>query len=239
MSDFFKKDPPTGAEEKPMDNQGQQAETVEKIKVGEKEYTQDELSHLVGLGELGREAEQKYNIKIDKVWPNFNQTINEKKELEKRLADIEQEKIQKKAEDNQQLSPEELKQVAIAEADKLGLVHMGNINKFIATFLEARDIRDDAEAIVETAKQEGKPVDTVDELIDYMVQNGLKNPEIAYKIKHERELDEWKEKQLSKIKNSDMHTLDTSTAGSKNPEPLKLTDLESLRNALKSAIRKE
>jgi len=52
----------------------EQAEEVveEKITLGENEYSQDELKELVNLGKIGKEAEEKYNTSIDKVWPEYS-----------------------------------------------------------------------------------------------------------------------------------------------------------------------
>ena len=67
-----------------------------------------------------------------------------------------------------------------------------------------------------------------------MEESGIKNVELAYKDKFEPEFDKWKESQLEKMKNGEMKTLDASNAGSKVPEPLKLTNLDSLTDAMKS-----
>src|SRR3990167_6033242 len=58
---------------------------VEKVKVGEKEYTQDELSHLVGLGEVGAELESKWNTKIDRLYPEFTKATQEREDLRKQV----------------------------------------------------------------------------------------------------------------------------------------------------------
>ena len=65
-TDFFDK-----PEEKVDEPKEEEKQEEAKVKVGEKEYTQDELSKLVGLGEIGAEAEEKFNVKLDKVWPNL------------------------------------------------------------------------------------------------------------------------------------------------------------------------
>src|SRR3990167_9054592 len=117
MSDFFE----DKTEEKVVE-QTEEVQEPEKVKVGEKEYTQEELSRLVGLGEIGREAEEKYNVKIDRIWPNHQQTINEKLELEKRLKDLEEKQVETKAKAGEELTDEEIKQRARAEAKNLGLI---------------------------------------------------------------------------------------------------------------------
>src|SRR5258707_5967074 len=62
-----------------------ESQEVEKINLGGEEYTQEELTKLVGLGKIGLEAEQKYKTRLDRVWPEFQQVINEKKVLEDKV----------------------------------------------------------------------------------------------------------------------------------------------------------
>ena len=54
---------------------------AEKVKLGEEEYTKEELDRFVKLGKIGVEAEEKFDTKIDKVWPEFTKTRQELKEL--------------------------------------------------------------------------------------------------------------------------------------------------------------
>ena len=37
-------------------------------------------------------------------------------------------------------------------------------------------------------------------ILEYMRDNGINDPELAYKIKYEKELDAWKEKKISSAK---------------------------------------
>ena len=52
-----------------------------KIKVGEREYSESELADLVKMGELGREVEEKYNTKLDRVYPEFTKKSQRVREL--------------------------------------------------------------------------------------------------------------------------------------------------------------
>ena len=84
--DFFLEEPKT-----------EEAETEpEKIKLGEKEYTQDELSKLVGLGETANELETKWNTKIDRLYPEYTKATQERKELEDKLKDLETKQVEAK-----------------------------------------------------------------------------------------------------------------------------------------------
>lgn len=225
--DFFKK------EEEKVEDKPQEITEPEKVKVGEKEYTQEELSRLVGLGELGAELETKWNTRLDRLYPEYTEATKERAELRKFKEEQEAKLTEEKAKKGEELTPEELKKQALSQAEEIGLVHSGNINNFIAQFLSARDLLDDAETVLESAKGEGKPQTSVEDLLAYMDQTGIKSPEKAYKDKYEKELDTWKEEQLAKVKANGMQTIDTSTAGGKQPETPPITNIDSLRDAMK------
>ena len=233
MGTFFEE--PKKEEEKVEEKKEEKSEL---IKVGEKEYTQEELSRKVGLGELADELESKWNTKIDRLYPEYTKSTQELSELRKYKEEQERLATEAKAKKGEGLTPEEIKKQAIAEADSLGLVHAGNVNKFIGSFLQARDLIDDSEAIITKAVEEGKPKTTTEDLLAYMDETGIKNPDLAYKAKFEKELDTWKQEQLAKVKSSDMKTLDASTAGSKEPEIPKLTNIDSLRDAMRSRFNR-
>ena len=204
------------------------------IKVGEKEYTQEELSRKVGLGELADELETKWNTKIDRLYPEYTKSTQELSELRKYREDQERLALEQKSKKGEELSPEETRKQALSQARELGIITKDEVNTYIASFLQARDLIDDTETVVSKAIEAGKPKTTAQDLINYMNETGIKNPEIAYKAKYDSELDTWKQEQLKKVKQDGMHTLNTSSAGGKQPEMPKLTTIDSLRDALKS-----
>ena len=226
---FFGKDEDVKVEDKKVE------EKIETVKVGEKEYTQEELSRKVGLGELADELETKWNTKIDRLYPEYTKSTQELGELRKYKEEQERLATEAKAKKGEELTPEEQKKRAISEADQLGLVHSGNINTFIASFLQARDLIDDTEAAVEDAKEKYGVKTTVQSVVDYMSKpENPKSPVKAIRDMFETEVDAYKTKQLTQIKSAGMDTLDTSTAGGKQPEIHKLTSLDSLRDAMRS-----
>jgi len=60
-TNFFKDDEPEEVEEK------EEEKEPETLMIGDEEYKQEDLQRLVGLGKIGQEAEEKYNVKLDKV----------------------------------------------------------------------------------------------------------------------------------------------------------------------------
>ena len=189
------------------------------IKLGDKEYSQQDLERLVGLGQTAAELEDKWNTKIDRLYPEYTQSRQKLSEYEKREQTRQlQEQQQRYQQPNYQPSQEELRQQALAEADRLGLIHQGNISQYVMNYMQANQLISDADAIASEAESEGKPRTTAADIISYMDENGIRNPETAYKLMYERELDEWKERQLDSVRPKAMYTETSSNAGSKMPQ---------------------
>lgn len=196
------------------------------IKVGEKEYSQEELSKLVGLGETAQEYETKWDRPIDKLYPDYTQKSQRLAELEKAETDrVVQEEARKQkeleAKSQDQLTPEEARELAIKEAKGLGIVTRDDfdkeVNRAVANALGAKDLLDDINGVIKGADKKGQPKTTPSDLLKYMDENGIKNPDKAYKLMFEPEIDKWKEEQLAKIKPNGMQTQTVSTAGAKTP----------------------
>src|SRR3990167_7154945 len=111
------------------------SEEETKVKVGEKEYSQEELNSLVNLGETAKEYETKWNRKISEFYPDYTQKSQklsdyEKKEAERaRIADeqLKREQVEKEKEfqeraKNNELTPEETRELIIKQAKEYGLV---------------------------------------------------------------------------------------------------------------------
>lgn len=217
------------------------ADIEQKIHLGDKDYSQDELSQLVGLGEIARETEQKYNVKIDGIWQNFQRTINEKKELETRLQEAEQRKVADKAATGADLTPEERRTQAIAEADSLGLIHSGNIEQRVLGIMQGYQLLNDANGYIADQAEAGNPKTNTADLLNYM--NG-QNPtgtrygsiEKAYKDMFETELEQIKEQKLGSLRPERFVTTERSTAGGKQPV-LPKPNKDNLEDLVRSAIR--
>ena len=79
-------------------------EEPQTIKVGEKEYTQEELSRKVGLGELADELESKWNTKIDRLYPEYTKSTQENTELRKFKEDFEAKQAEEKLKKGEELA---------------------------------------------------------------------------------------------------------------------------------------
>ena len=215
MADNFfedKKDNPedTGAE-------------IEKIKVGEDEYTQDELSKLVGLGKIGMEAEEKFDTKLDRVFPEFTKKSQQIKEYEKKMADLEEkakkfDEVEKSK--NQTLTPEQRESAKKELYELMGGQPMTQA-EFDNMYLQRRSaekLLEDTQAVIDEAIEEKLPTTDVNKLLDHMKETGIRNPKKAYKDMFESELDRIKEEKFRKAKPSSYTTEAGSTAGGKRPD---------------------
>lgn len=227
-ADYFEKE-----EEQQEPKEQQQPE---KIKLGEKEYSQEELSQLVGLGESYREIETKYNTKLDRVWPEFGKSQNRVKELEAELERMKQ----------VQSAPKDLDDNAIREAKeaakKIGLVTDEQFADFMSkNFRQFYQQERAAERLIDDCKdfegeydgKDGRPAFKTEEILNYMNETGIKNPELAYKTKYETQLDAWKSSELSKAKKPGLTTV-TESEGIKMPKGVKVT-----RDNLQDLIREQ
>lgn len=226
-TDFF-----NNTEETKVDDQTQTQEDIaQTIKVGEKEYSQDQLSRLVGLGEIGAEAEEKYGVKIDKIWPNHQRTINEKIQLEQELNTLKS--TATKTPD--QLSQDQVAEQARAELNKLGYVNKSEVEGMVTAILAGSKLQDQTAVVVNQRAQDGYPKADVGQILLHMRDTGIRSPDKAYNDLFETEIDAIKEKKLATLKPSGFVTQTGSTAGSKAPAPQKV-DSKNLREVLSALL---
>lgn len=206
-----------------------------KIKVGEVEYDQAELESLVGLGKLGREMEEKWNTKIDKVYPEYTKSQNKNKELEEKLAEKAQASVESGATEGDALKE------AQEAARKLGIVLQDDFKKgFRDAYLQERA----AEKLIERSQsyekdisgKDGRPAFKTEEILEYMAEEGIKDPMTAYKLKYEKDLDSWKESQLGKAKRPGLATDDSTGSLNKSPKDVRPTT-DNLDDLVAEALR--
>lgn len=228
MADFFEKHEEV-TEPQP------EVQEPQKVKVGEDEYSQEELAQLVGLGKIGREAEEKFHTKIDKVWPEYTKAQQKLREYEA--------VNQKPAEPQVKVNEDEVVKQARQEAKRLGIALDDEIEdrvtKKIMQVLEAKDLLDQCKSLEgEIDGSDGRPKFSTDAILAHMQSTGIKNPEKAYKDMHESEIDRWKEEQIAKAKPKGMVTEPTSTAGSKQPPEIKV-DRNNFEAMVRDALEKK
>lgn len=201
-------------------------ENIEKIKLGEKEYTQEELQNLVGIAEQTQEIETKYNTKMDKVYPAFTKTSQEKAELERRIKDMEE-----KAKIPSNLDEDQVKQAREA-ARKIGIVTKDDFAQFMQEhFRTSYQQERQSERLLDECKNlekemdgtNGQPKFKTEEVLQWMADNGGKSPKQAYKMIYEKQIDEFKQRELGKARRPGMVTETGAVAGGKEPPRVPIT----------------
>lgn len=232
--DFFKKEETT--EEKPEGQVEEQEELSDTIKVGEEEYSQDELQKMVGLGKVASELETKWNTDINRLFPEYTKLSQEKKDWVK-----EKEELSKKPEPVEEEGGEDEIQQAVAKLKELGFVSKDDIDREVSgkvlSVLSAKELLAETESLVKKQASQGNPKLSSEELLGYMQDTGIKDPGFAYRMKFEKELDEIKEKKLSGIKPKGFVT-EEAGGGEKVPQPKPLTR-HNITEALSEVLNRE
>jgi hypothetical protein len=224
------------AEEPVVETETTESET---IKLGDAEYTQDELNRLVELGKLGSEAEEKYNTKLDKVWPDYTKKSQENIELKKQIEELSKPKPEPVnptfSEDQRILAKNQLKELLGGEPMTREEFNT-EVDKQVMLRLQAKDLIADTEKTISEMETEGYPKTNVDDLLKHMSETGIKSPKKAYKDMFEEELDKIKESKLAGLRQPGLVTNGGSTAGSKEPQPVLVTE-SNLSELLKEALK--
>lgn len=215
------------------EEQQDNADEPQKIKVGEREFTQEELNKRIGLSDIAMEAEEKYNRPISKFWPEYTKANQENEKLRMELEEARKPKAEPTKEE---LSEEQLKEKVKTEMSRFGYVPADEVRAIANEVISGYKLLDKVDGIVNKFATDGYPKETKEGLLEYMNENNISNPEIAYKMKFEAEIDKVKEEKLKSIKPGGMVTDTRSTAGAKQPAPVKITPAN-LQSALAAALR--
>lgn len=216
-------------------------ETPNTIKIDGKEYSQEEVQELVGLGQTAKEYETKWNRPIGEFYPDYTQKSQKLSEYEKaEKARLEEELSRKQAEGN--LTPEEQRALVIKQAKDYGLLTKedldNEVTSRVANLLRGNELVKEVESIAKQAKTDGKPSIKADELLQYMDETGIKDPSIAYEIKFRNELREIEAQKLNGIKQPGLDTSSESTAGGKAPPQTSAPTRDTLAEAIKNSLNR-
>jgi hypothetical protein len=211
----------------------------EKIKIGEEEFDAEELKDLVGKGRFAKEVEEKYNTKLDKVWPEYTRTTQELKALREEKETWEKQKEETSLKPQSEMSEAELITQAKEQAKKLGLLTVDDIDTKVSAYVEqrekAKEILDSCQKLEgEFDGKDGRPKFETQSMLEYMRDEGIKDPQKAYKLKFEDEIDQWKQQQLSGAKKKGIYT-EQGLSGNKEPPVVKLTR-DNLKEALSESL---
>lgn len=221
MTDFFN--------DRPNETQ---TVTEEKFKLGDQEFSAQELQDMVGIAQQVKEVESKYNTKMDKVFPEYIKTTQKLKEAEEYKEKYTA--LEAQIESQKQASSAGLTQEQIEQARKQLYDIMGGkplTDKDADAWYQARRSQEKlaesidmgVSALMSDIRKDGKPEVSREELLTFMGENNIAKPDIAYKIMKEQELDEWKAGKLSSGKRSGLYTVTHSSAGGKAPAEVRPT----------------
>lgn len=225
--DFFKQ---------PEEPKEEVQEEPQKIKLGDKEYTQEELNKYVGLGQTAEQYEKQYNTKFDNAWKAYGKTTQELKEAKAKLEEL-QSKVQQ-PQQSQELTPE---QVEVAKKQLNSLlggepITQGNFAKMYVAMREGEKLIDECEGLAkEIDGSDGRPKFDKDEIIGYMSETGIRKPLAAYKDKFEEQIKAWETNQLSASKPKDMFTQGVGT-GEKAPKEVRPRTEQDLARLLTESL---
>lgn len=219
----------------------------EKIKLGEVEYSMDELQGLVADGQFKREVETKQNTKLDKVMSKMVELTNEKKTWEQERAELEDLRKLKEA---AKPATNELDEATIAKAreearTKLGLFAKEDVENFLRQefpkmYVQQRETDKFFETTAKLEKEldgtDGRPKFDQEEILEHMKTTGIRDPYKAYKDKNEDALDKWKSEQLGRSKRDGLLSDSSSNAGGKQPPEVRPTR-DNLKQLFAEAIR--
>lgn len=202
----------------------QQEEQVTNIKLGEKEYSQEELQRLVGLGEQAVELESRWDTKIDRLMPEFSRSREELKSLRAQIESQAQTKIEQKEEQGGDLSEEEKAKIIRAELKKYGAMFEEDFEDKYLQRRSGEKLLERTQEVITKATSQGLPNISVEELLTYMADpENPKNPEKAYKLMFEKQIKEQEMAKLQSIKPAGIWAESSSTAGAKQPNQVAIT----------------
>ena len=203
------------------------------IKIGDAEYTPEELESLIADGKFKREIETKQNTKLDKVFGEYTKLTQDKSAWETERAEYLRLKEEK---ENANKPQPEFDETTIAkaqeEARKLGLYTQADVEKYVSdNFPKFYSQQRAADKLLESMEglereidgSDGRPKFVLDDVLAHIRETGIKDPLRAYKDLYETELDTWKEKKLSGSKREGIFSESSSTAGGKQPAEVKVT----------------
>lgn len=212
----------------------EQVELPDKIKLGEREYSQDELTKLVDLGSRASEIEKNHGS-LDNFVTDYGRTKNKVGAYEKEL-----EELRAKAEATQFPSEftEEQKKNAQDQLSKLlggQPLTRQEMESWYVNRRQAEKLLDEMEDLSEKIDgSDGRPKFDTSAVLSYMEQNGTKKPLLAYKEMYEKELEEWKQNELAKAKPQGIYS-EEETAAIKEPKDVR-PSADNLDALLKEAL---
>lgn len=194
-------------------------EAPSKLRIGEDEFDPQEAQELIKLGRIGKEAQDKYNTDLTKVYPAFTKVTQELAELRKTQ---EQAQIDQKVAAGQELSPEEQERQVRDTLRKYGVVFQEELDQRVDGRVGEREatkqLLTNVETVVADARDKYGINTDARQLLTFMQgRDGDLTPDEAFKQLFEPQIKQWEEDQLKRSRPQGLVTDGSSTAGSKQP----------------------
>ena len=206
--------------------QQQQSEEIAKIKVGEQEYTQDELNELVGLGSRARE--------VGSAHGGFDKFVSEYGRKSERIGELKKQ-LDEKAKPTESGDPEDQIEQARLAAKRLGIVLKEDLESYSENYYTNRRA---GEKLLESCSSleseidgtDGRPKFETQKVLDFMnINQGYTDPKRAYEAMNLDVISDWKAERINKSRSKGITTI-TQSSGQKMPSEVKVTkdNLQSL-----------
>lgn len=218
-----------------MDGNSSGTVAPEQIIINGQEYSLEDASQLIELGNKWKETESKLNTSLDKVYPKYTETAQRAKELEEQLAERNRmiEELQTKKPEVPEDKAQTLKAAReLGLADQDWLVEQGYVRKtdLDSYFTEKQSQQKLVDNVLQTANQLEKEIDGSDgrvpfdqkAVLAYASAYNISDLKDAYEQMNERANARWKEAQIAKSERPGLKTM--TPGGKKSPEKVRVTD---------------
>lgn len=162
---------------------------MDAYQIGEKEYSLEELQKLIDKGSYAIEMESKFNTPFESAWSAYGRTQNENRELREQLEAA-------KAQPQEVEKPEQTPNFDEILAQK-GYLSREDAEKLVE---EKITLKQQVEQIAGTMKSlegkldgsDGRPKFEINDMLTYMQENSMTDPEKAYNYRYSDEIATWK-----------------------------------------------
>lgn len=190
---------------------------VQRTKIGDQEYTSEELSELVGLGARAKDIGNSHGG-FDKFVSEYGRKSERIGELNKKLEEVEKSKSSGESTEVVGDQMEEARQAA----RKLGIVLKDDLDGYYQNRRSAEKLIENCQTLEGNIDgTDGRPKFDTTKVLEFMNQNpGFTDPERAYKAMNLDEISNWSAEQISRKKSKGINTV-TETSTNKVPEPVR------------------
>lgn len=219
------------------------------ININGNDYSIEDAQTLIETGKHTRELEEKWNTKVDNVWPEFGKLSEERKnwETERQQLQTKVQEYESKVASGRETpadtkeAQEAARQLGIVlndDLEKAGYVKKDDLDKYFSSKWEEQkaieSILSKADSLEKTIDgSDGRPSFNKKAVMAYATAYNIPDLEKAYEDMNQGAITKWKDQQVLSQKNKGLKTL--STGGNREPKPEKVND-DNVNSLLKEAL---